>query len=269
MRGALDEFRLSASAVFAMGSSVREVLIVDDANETVVASAIEEVCRQHHFTYLRTPSRLWYPGAVNFGAKRCVSDVLIVLNSDTIAPTHIAVAVARCFEDPKVGVIGFLGNAAGYQSVPWNRKATGPYPICDLPDGFDPAAMSRAVQKLELGRPAEVEWVNGFAFAVRCQDFMTVGGFDCAAFPYGYGEEIDLCLRLRRNGLRCVVDPAVFVFHSKTRSYSPDERRALIEQSHAALHSRWGRWTIWRARRSLRRNKTLATARRRIADLYS
>ena len=46
-----------------------------------------------------------------------------------------------------------------------------------------------------------------------------VGGMDGAAFPSGYGEENDLCLRVRNAGYQLAVADDVYVWHSKSASF--------------------------------------------------
>ena len=57
----------------------------------------------------------------------------------------------------------------------------------------------------------EVAWVSGAVFLVQHQPFMEFGGFDEKFFLYQ--EEVDLCRRFRKSGLRIIYDPSVQVLH--------------------------------------------------------
>jgi len=52
-----------------------------------------------------------------------------------------------------------------------------------------------------------------------------VGGFDEEAFPRGYGEENDLCMRAMNAGWRNVIAPAAFVFHHRNASFQGEKER--------------------------------------------
>lgn len=54
--------------------------------------------------------------------------------------------------------------------------------------------------------PATVEWVNGACLVLRRSVWQALGGFDEGYFMYG--EDVDLCLRLRLQGLQLARAPA-------------------------------------------------------------
>jgi GT2 family glycosyltransferase len=60
---------------------------------------------------------------------------------------------------------------------------------------------------------------------LRRSAFRKVGGFDPIHFPTSYND-LDLCLRLRQAGYRCLYNPSVQAYHfeSKTRGKSPHEK---------------------------------------------
>jgi O-antigen biosynthesis protein len=70
---------------------------------------------------------------------------------------------------------------------------------------------------------------------IRRRAFGEVGGFDSACFPTSFND-VDLCLRLRQAGYRCLYNPSVQAYHleSKTRGSSPRER-----EFRQTFQSRW------------------------------
>ncbi len=63
-------------------------------------------------------------------------------------------------------------------------------------------------------------WVSGAALAIRKQDFDHLGGFDQGYFLYY--EDMDLCRRARRNGMRIVHDRTVTFEHQGGGSHAGD-----------------------------------------------
>lgn len=65
----------------------------------------------------------------------------------------------------------------------------------------------------------DVIGVTGACLLARRKDLMAIGGMSLE-FPASYGD-IDLCLRLRRSGLKVVVDPAAVLIHHESASREP------------------------------------------------
>ncbi len=78
-------------------------------------------------------------------------------------------------------------------------------------------------------------FINGFCLALRRSALEAVGLLDEAAFPTGYGEENDLCIRLRRAGHRLRVADDAFVWHAQSRSFSHERRLVLARAAGEAL----------------------------------
>jgi N-acetylglucosaminyl-diphospho-decaprenol L-rhamnosyltransferase len=82
----------------------------------------------------------------------------------------------------------------------------------------------RRLQQLPPDHGGSVEWLLGAAMAIDVRAFERVGGFDDAYFMYG--EEIDLCLRLRQAGWAVHYVPTAQVTHVGGASTS--QRRAAM-----------------------------------------
>ncbi len=87
-----------------------------------------------------------------------------------------------------------------------------------------------------FGRLHTLQEMSGITAAlalVRRSSFADVGGFDSARYPTLYND-VDLCIRLRKNGFRCIYNPRVRAIHyeTKTRAIDPEEplyRQRLAE----------------------------------------
>jgi len=65
-------------------------------------------------------------------------------------------------------------------------------------------------------RPINVDWVAGMFMLFRSEVFAKINGFDAKYFMYL--EDTDICRRLKHNGLRIVLQPAVSVIHDARRA---------------------------------------------------
>ncbi|MCU0873477.1 MAG: glycosyltransferase [Pirellulaceae bacterium] len=81
----------------------------------------------------------------------------------------------------------------------------------------------------------EYSVVTAALVLLRRDAYLHVRGFDSQMFPTSYND-VDLCLRLRQAGYRCIYNPSVQAYHfeSKTRGRSP-----LEEEYCRRLAERW------------------------------
>lgn len=59
--------------------------------------------------------------------------------------------------------------------------------------------------------PIEIDWISGAAFFIRSKIFIQLGGFESVFFAHM--EEIDLCWRIRRRGMKLMVIPQSKLYH--------------------------------------------------------
>jgi glycosyltransferase involved in cell wall biosynthesis len=153
-----------------------------------------------------------------------------------------------------------------------------------MPPWFGVDEMARLVRGAALSLYPTVPTGHGFCLYIRRDCLDEVGALDEAAFPRGYGEENDLCMRAGRAGWENVLDDRTFVWHQRSASFGAeksglsaagglvvDERypeyRALItlfEKDPAILAVRW------RVRRALAKARaTGAVPRPRVLFVIS
>jgi hypothetical protein len=89
----------------------------------------------------------------------------------------------------------------------------------------------------------EVDYVSGCCLIIPSALFRQLGGFD-AAFAPGYCEDVDLCMRIRNQGLRIFYNPESVIIHhlsATANALSPDYKQALAVQHQQILSERWQR----------------------------
>jgi N-acetylglucosaminyl-diphospho-decaprenol L-rhamnosyltransferase len=100
----------------------------------------------------------------------------------------------------------------------------------------------------------DVEWLTGACLFARRAAFLGAGGFDEAFFLYY--EDVDLALRMRRQGGRAVIDPSLSVVH--VRPHHRRDRRD-VQTEHLV---RAGRRTYFRKHRPAWESRVLALLER-------
>lgn len=185
-----------------------------------------------------------YTRSLNAGLRYAIQegfDVIVVLNSDLIfGPFWLEPLVAALAWDTSIGVVGPVGNAASYQSVPELTNPSGGWSLNPLPPGWTVKWMSNLAQMISHQELVSVPILNGFAMAFHRRVFEAVGLMDEALFPVGYGEENEFAFRATQAGFKLVVQPSSFIFHHKTKSFTAEERQEFGEAAKKVIQERMG-----------------------------
>jgi len=234
-----------------------ELVLVDDASTDPQVIAVLEGLRDWPAVrVLRNTTNLGFTASVNRGLRATTADV-VVLNSDTeVGPRWLERLRAAAYSTPQTGTATASSDNAGAFSLPAIGAAN------PLPAHLDADAAARAVAQATAGERAPTPTANGFCMYLRRAMLDDAGPFDEAAFPRGYGEENDLCLRATRRGWTHVVDTGTYVHHVREASFGA-EKPALGKAGRAILDARFPEYTA--AVRSFVADPAMARARERAA----
>jgi N-acetylglucosaminyl-diphospho-decaprenol L-rhamnosyltransferase len=202
-----------ASVAATTGAGACEVIVVDNGS----TDGSRDMVRQcFSGTRLVTNAdNLGFARAVNQGAAAAGGRYLLLLNSDArLLPGAVDALLEVASGRPRCGAVGAqLRHADGSFQASHNEF---------------PSLMSELLVLSGVGRlwhgpwypshgPEEergsqrVEWVGGACLLVRRSAFAELGGLDEGFFFYG--EEMDLCYRLRHAGWEVWYQPAARVIH--------------------------------------------------------
>ena len=163
-------------------------------------------------TVVRNAIPLGFGANHNRAFDQASGDIFVVVNPD-VRITHAPFeALARGFEDARVGACA---------------------PVVVAPDGEVedsvrrfPSVVRLAVRVLlrrrraeypiNLPAPLPIDWAAGMFVAFRCRAFRSVSGFDERYFMYF--EDADICRRLWRGGWSVLLVPGAKVIHDAQRA---------------------------------------------------
>lgn len=256
-----------------MAESV-ETIVVDDGSRDGTAGAVAQ-----HFPrvrLLRNERPEGFSAAANRGLSAAAGKILLLLNSDTEVLRGSLPALLDAFDaDPGLSVAGgslrypdgrpqWSGGSA--PTLPWLfALASG------LPAVAGRFAVWRRLRSPRGARGGPVDWVTGAALAVRREVWERHGPLD-ESFGF-YGQDLDLCWRIRRHGGRVAVLAGFVVVHhhgatiGRVRGASRDRQHPkllwgdLLRWARKARGTTWARW----ARRALRWGSGLRIALRTVA----
>ena len=263
---ALDETIDCVNSVLASDASKAQILLMDDGSFNDVSAALIA-----HFGYhdnIRIVSHFrnrGYTRNINFGVALSEGDYVCILNSDTLVPSSwLDPLLAALQANPTLAGVGPASNAASYQSVPLVKEATGEFSINDGL-GLDPEERSNAnliLRHFTKGKVFDLPILNGFCTLFRRRSLEEIGAFDVQNFPQGYGEENDLCARIKSKGLRLGYVPSVFVHHQKSKSFGSARKEELSKLGAEALRRKYGKRLIRSFAEQMEEMPELAAIRR-------
>ena len=265
--------RCVASVVDAAGGVALDLLVVDNASHD--GSAQAAAARTPQLRLIENPTNIGLSAAWNQGARAVNAPWILFLNPDTeIVLGGLDALVWAGERRPDVALVGpVIRNPDGtvYESgrvFPGVVQAVGHAFL----GPFAPAnRFTRAYRQTGWDRTTEreVDWVSFAAVLTRRSAFEEMGGFDEAFWLYG--EELDLCTRLRDAGWKVLATPEVEVLHVGGVSTGRSRRTHLMHSRSVYRYYRkhrargWRRATLPLARAALRVRAELVAARERVA----
>jgi GT2 family glycosyltransferase len=222
------------------------VVVVDNASPDESAQMVRS--EWPSVRLIEANANVGFAAANNIGLRATGSDLVLLLNSDTVVPGGaIDRLVARLKAEPRAAAAGpRLVDGTGRAELSFGRMI-GPWN--ELGQKLVGRLHARAVPPIsnwvESRARSErfVDWVSGACLLAWRQDVEAVGLLDSRYFMYG--EDVDLCAALRARGRKVLFTPAAEVVHLRGRSAAtaPDATALAYRRSHLAFyakhHPRW------------------------------
>jgi glycosyltransferase involved in cell wall biosynthesis/SAM-dependent methyltransferase len=152
-------------------------------------------------TIVHNTTNLGFVATCNLAMQQTAPADVILLNSDTVVPEDFAKQLAiAAYSDTTIGTVTPLSNNASIFSVL---------------QGVTPQNQVYRYLQTATSLPREITIPTGVGFClyIKREVLDTVGYFD-PVFGKGYGEETELCQRIRVSGYRNVLTTRTFVYHS-------------------------------------------------------
>jgi N-acetylglucosaminyl-diphospho-decaprenol L-rhamnosyltransferase len=203
-------------------AEAEEIIVVDNCSPDGSFTKLQ--CELVGARVVQSKSNGGFGAGVNFGARYCSSELMLVLNPDTyFEDKGICAAIDMFKTDPRIAVVGLdLVCPDGERQYSSRRF----YSYLDIigrrtPFGRHWPLKSRIDAHLmksswDLGQPFEADWVMGTGFLVRKSVFANLGGMDEGYFLYM--EDVDLCARIWEAGYKVTCVPGARLVHDHQRS---------------------------------------------------
>jgi GT2 family glycosyltransferase len=187
-----------------------EVIVVDNPHPRAVDRSFAELALSTRgVRVLRAGSNLGFGGGCNAGVALAGAPYVALVNPDVTLPPGWIEPLLKVLETDATATI----------VAPVLLDADGFVQECGQELYADGTTRPRRQRPTEA-TPFEVEHASAACWLMRTDDFRRLGGFDEAFHP-AYFEDVDLILRARSDGGRCLVHPGVAVTHTSGQG-TPD-----------------------------------------------
>lgn len=216
-----------------------EVIVVDNDSQDDSVDMVKQ-----HFPWVKLiaeKQNLGFARANNQALKLCKGRFVFFLNPDTKLDKECFVAMAKFMDaHPTVGL-------AGTKII---------YPDGSIQSSVEKRYPGERHAKQDLqGLTGDIAWVLGAAMVARRDAIQALGGFDEDYFLYG--EDQDLCLRLRRAGWDIGYIPEAVVTHWEGQSERNNRPAAVWNKKFNGEIRFYKKHYSTRAIRAIRRNNIL------------
>jgi GT2 family glycosyltransferase len=210
-----------------------EIVVVDNASRDGSVEAAQ--ARWLDVRVIALPSNVGFAAANNVGFRSTESELVLLLNSDTIVPGGaIDRLVAELRRLPRASAVGpKMVDAGGRPELSYGRMIS---PLSELRQKWLVRYASAPTLAAMTESTREVDWVTAACLLVRRRDAEAAGLLDERYFMYC--EDVDFCAAVRKNGGKIYFTPSAEIVHLRGRSWdaSPDRTADSYRRSQLAFY---------------------------------
>ena len=230
----LDQWDLTKGCLRSLAETSQgdiEVVVVDNASgdgTSQFCPSLGKTLFGSHFRYLRQETNLNFGPASNLGALHAQSKFLLFLNNDTLVQNGWLPPLLHALNNSRIGAAGprllYPDGRVQHVGTAFSPQLTPTHLFEHFP-GNHPAVLARR----------RCQAITAAAMLLPAGLFRELGGF-FEGFRNG-SEDLDLCARIRAQGLQLAVCPESVVVHHTSRSAGrfdhDDANAALLRQRQA------------------------------------
>ena len=223
----------------ASSNLTKEIFIIDNASDDGSVDFINEKFPQ--VKLFANQKNLGFGKANNIGLKEATGEFILLINPDTIVAEDTFEKMIQFFKsDKNVGLAGCkILNPDGTLQLACRRSFPGPWTSFTKVTGLSSLFPNSKIFArynltfLDENQTYEVDAISGSFMMMRKEVYKKVGGFDEQFFMYG--EDLDLCYRIQKNGYKVFYVHTTQIIHYKgesTKRSSLDETKVFYSAMH-------------------------------------
>ena len=206
-----------------MQQQLAELIVVDNGNPPAVLTRLQQMALGDPRLVIMTGGgNVGFAKGCNAGAARATGDFILLLNPDCLLPPEALADMMAAFgEMPDAMLAGcWLMNPDGSEQRGGRRQLLTPQTA--LVEALRLHRVFKKYKRLnnhetEMPREThEVDAISGAFMCMRAADYRNFGGLDEGFFLHV--EDLDFCMRVKRNGGKIICVPGVQVTHMLSTS---------------------------------------------------
>jgi len=206
-----------------------EIFLINDGSTDSRISLLLKKYKliSNHIHVIENEVNMGYTKTVNKGITLAKDKDIVLLNSDTIVTAGWLESLQDvAYRETKFGTVTAMSDNAGAFSFP-KQSIANLKPKFLTHNNYALLVTRDSVDALDR-KPIEVPTGSGFCFYIKKDLIKDIGLFDEVAFPRGYGEENDFCMRAIKYGWINVISHKTFIYHVRTASFG-SEKESLVK----------------------------------------
>ena len=242
------------------GPHCRIVVIDDASTDPGIRTMLNRYNGVGRIEVVHNEQNLGVTRTINRGIALADRSDVVFLNSGTrVTPGWLRNLRLAAYSGERVGTATAFSNNAGAFSVPDAGRSN------PLPGSVSLDDYARAISQASLRTYPQAPTGNGICMYVRRDCLDAAGHLDEEAFPRGYGEENDFCMRADKLGWSHVIDDATLIGHARSASFG-DTGADLERRAREVLDERYPGYS--KAVGAFLGSEHLRAARERMRDVY-
>jgi N-acetylglucosaminyl-diphospho-decaprenol L-rhamnosyltransferase len=191
-----------------------EIVVVDNASRDGSVDAVRS--RWPDVRVMPLAANVGYASANNVGIRHTESDLVLLLNSDTLVPDGAIDGLIDAMNElPGASIVGpKIVDGNGRVELSYGRTIT---PLAELRQKLLVRYASTRKIAAMTAATREVDWVSGACLLVRRRDAELAGLLDERYFMYC--EDVDFCAAVRARGGKVYFTPVTEIVHLRGRSW--------------------------------------------------
>ena len=173
-------------------------------------------------------------GALNLGISKSCGKYICYLNNDVIVTKNwLEGLVKACEQNPKNAVVGTLFNAFENKRFVENAEK----------DKKEIDRIAETVFLMNKGKVKKAKTIHGLCMLIKKDVFSKVGFFNESFYPC-FGEDIEFCKRVKKEGYNLVDALSVFIFHYWNKSVRSKEFNKQNKSIEKVMQNHYKKFSI-------------------------